>query len=103
MVDLIGASVKTLGHENEQTEVIVTEGDEVRVSSNSKLKTKFGLICMDLPEIDKVVKVGGKISINYGKVVLQVEKFEEEEKYLQTCFRNQEAEKKNLKEQASLI
>lgn len=27
MVDLIGASVKTLGHENEQTEVIVTEGD----------------------------------------------------------------------------
>jgi len=86
MVDLIGASVKTLGHELEDTEVILSEGEEVRVSSNSKLRSKYGLIVIDLPEIDKALKVGGKISINYGKVILQVSKFEDESKYLETCL-----------------
>jgi len=82
VVDLIGPSIKTLEHDNEEAEVFLNEGDEVRVSSNSSLKSNFGLIVIDLPDIEKKIKVGGAISINYGNVTLRVEKFEPEEKYI---------------------
>lgn len=81
MVDLKGPLIRTLGFKNAY-QVSVLSGQEIRISSNQAILGDEGMFVIDYNNIHEHLKIGHKILVDYGGVVLTVVGFESEEKYL---------------------
>jgi pyruvate kinase len=81
MVDLKGPLIRTLGFKNMYS-VKVASGQEIRLSTNQNILGDEGMFVIDYDNIHEHLRLGDKILVDYGGVVLTVIGFEPEEKYL---------------------
>lgn len=81
MVDLKGPLIRTLGFKNMYS-VKVENGQEIRISSNQSILGDKGMFVIDYDNIHEHLRIGDKILVDYGGIILTVIGFESEEKYL---------------------
>ena len=76
-------------------QIKVVTGQEIRISTNLNMKGDEGMFVIDYANIHEKLRVGDKILVDYGGVVLTVIGFEPEQKY----FKRQQRKSKTGQEE----
>jgi len=78
LLDLKGNTLRLGSFDLPGGEVALKKGDEFRITTNKKIKGNENIVSCDCSDLGKLVKIGDKLLVDYGRNVLIVKKIEKE-------------------------
>jgi len=74
LLDLKGNTLRLGSFDLPGGEVALKKGDEFRITTNKKIKGNENIVSCDCSDLGKLVKIGDKLLVDYGRNVLIVKK-----------------------------